>query len=357
MARVPNILANGVGNVPDADKLMANFDWLTNTPSGTITVAGMVSITSTIVTVNGTTNTYHLKVDSNTGRGGAIGFYQGGVTRGGIGVSGVILGTTASDIQLHSEAAINFSSGGGTTGVKLTSGNQLISVPAGSAAAPSICLGNTTNNGFYYAATNDVGIVANGSLIVEVTSSKVIFGQPVLHPDGVVGTPSISFGSEQTSGLWRQGAGNVALSCSGARIMDWSTTFIRCLQDIIPNADNTQLCGKTGARWSAVWSATATIQTSHSDFKYAIRDISEVRVPRGVFYRWKDRQGRKDDVTVMGWLADDLPAEAFEKNEDGTINKTGVHTNAVLGELCAGWHNHERRIAELEKELARLRAA
>jgi hypothetical protein len=58
--------------------------------------------------------------------------------------------------------------------------------------------------------------------------------------------------------------------------------------------------------------------------------------------------GQKTNRDYIGWIADPLPKEAYEFDADGEPILKEVHTNAVLGMLCAGWWNHEERLKKLE---------
>ncbi|MEQ8599839.1 MAG: DUF2793 domain-containing protein [Devosia sp.] len=63
-----------------------------------------------------------------------------------------------------------------------------------------------------------------------------------------------------------------------------------------PAGDNTQTLGASGARWSAVWSATGTIQTSDARHKTAITPtdlgLDFIRMLDPVRFEWKGGDGR-----------------------------------------------------------------
>lgn len=89
----------------------------------------------------------------------------------------------------------------------------------GTLSAPSIAFNAQANTGIYRAAASDLGIVAGGVLVAEFVSTKAIFSQPVLIPDGTVSAPGLNFGSDQTTGIYRGGAGNISLSSAGTSIL------------------------------------------------------------------------------------------------------------------------------------------
>lgn len=60
--------------------------------------------------------------------------------------------------------------------------------------------------------------------------------------------------------------------------------------NLVPHVDNAYTCGKSGYRWSSVWAATGTIQTSDVRHKTAIADsglgLSFIAALRPVSYKW-----------------------------------------------------------------------
>lgn len=88
--------------------------------------------------------------------------------------------------------------------------------------------------------------------------------------DGVVGTPSVAFESEKTSGLYRISAGVIGISILGveeARItasgisIDGGATFLGgftgIASNVTPDADNTRDVGATATRWRDVFAGTS----------------------------------------------------------------------------------------------------
>lgn len=123
--------------------------------------------------------------------------------------------------------------------------------------------------------------------------------------------------------------------------------------NFIPYNDNTQSCGKSGNRWSAVWAGNGTIQTSHSNYKKEIHDLDKnFVVPRGVRFKWKRPMGNDGDREWIGFLADPLQKECYVLDGQGNAQKDGVNLSSVVGNLCAGWWDHDDRIKALEDSLA-----
>lgn len=87
-----------------------------------------------------------------------------------------------------------------------------------------------------------------------------------------------------------------------------------------PAADNAYTCGASGARWSAVWAANGTIQTSDRRDKTAIEDsalgLAFIERLRPVSYVWKVG-GVEVSQEIDFWQ--DVPVEW---NDDGAVTKT-----------------------------------
>ncbi len=74
--------------------------------------------------------------------------------------------------------------------------------------------------------------------------------------------PPIRSTSNASSVAAIEAIGTIALNCSG-------TTLSQIVQ---PSTDNSYTCGASGARWSVVWAATATISTSDGRTKTDVQD-------------------------------------------------------------------------------------
>lgn len=90
---------------------------------------------------------------------------------------------------------------------------------------------------------------------------------------------------------------------------DGSASFAGALK---PITDNAQTLGASGARWSAVWSATGTIQTSDMRLKTDILPtdlgLDFVLALNPVRYRWRDKAS--DERVHYGLLAQEVLATA-----------------------------------------------
>lgn len=195
----------------------------------------------------------------------------------------------------------------------------------------SLYMGTGGSSSIYF-GTND-------TLAIQINTS-----QRVLFTDGAVGTPSMSFINDTDNGSYRIGADNWALSVGGAETLQFQTGLTVVSKRLQPAADNTLDFGTAARRWSVVYAATGTINTSHSSTKANIVDIDpeEFEVPQGVFF---DRDGRRH----MGYLNDCLPDVARPMDE-GKLVKTMNYENAVIGVLCAAVRKLQKELKELKSK-------
>ncbi len=125
--------------------------------------------------------------------------------------------------------------------------------------------------------------------------------------------------------------------------------------NLYPSTDNAVVCGKSGARWSAVWATTGTIQTSDYRTKDNIENASLglgfIKSLRPVSYTWKvggnevvrqiyrDADGNEVDGNTEGAIA----SEIITKEIKGTRTHWGLIAQEVKqvvdasGVDFAGW--------------------
>lgn len=165
-------------------------------------------------------------------------------------------------------------------------------------------------------------------------------GNQIQFASGTEGAPGISFIAEATTGFRFPSAGLIGVSLAGTGYYQFASTAFTV-------TDNAINLGGLSNRWKEVFSVNGTINTSHSSFKTDIKAIGNIPVPQGVYFRWKDKVGTSEDKVVMGFLADDLPKEAFSSDEKGEVDLRGVHLNAVVGILCSAVRSLQGDVKEL----------
>ncbi len=128
--------------------------------------------------------------------------------------------------------------------------------------------------------------------------------------------------------------------------------------DIFPSSDNNYLLGKSGARWSAVWAANGTIQTSDIRTKKNIRTLPyglrEVMMMRPVTYQWKNEAAGKIKV---GLIAQEVKAVIPEVViGDETTETLGMNYAELVPVLVKAIQEQQKQIEQLRKDLNALAA-
>ena len=134
-----------------------------------------------------------------------------------------------------------------------------VTVPGGSSTAPGIRVGSESDDGIFSAVTNDLSIGVN-----------MAFGGTYSHYQ----------------------ATSYAVVIDNVGACQYDTTNEWQFHDSVhPNADNTHTLGKSGKRWSAVWAANGTIQTSDERQKRIIANtvpgLDFIRKLNPFSYDWK----------------------------------------------------------------------
>jgi hypothetical protein len=115
---------------------------------------------------------------------------------------------------------------------------------------------------------------------------------------------------------WRIKVSPDGSAWSDALAVDASTNAVSITGVLKPVADNTVTLGASGARWSAVWSTTGTIQTSDARDKTAIAPsdlgLDFIRRLRPVRFQWRDGDNR----THYGLIAQEVAEAATALGSD-----------------------------------------
>ena len=218
----------------------------------------------------------------------------------------------------------------------------------------AIVMSNAKTSGLYMSNRN------NGTLKLCIENTdKVTFGpndtkfvDHIHVPQGSAGVPGVTFVGAATSGVFLTGGGSVGLSTNGVERMSVGTEVLSVAHH--PTSDNTQQLGKSGARWSEVWAAKGTINTSDSTLKDSVPltyGLNEVLQMKPILYQWKDV--KEDDPTYgfkyMGFNAQELrdlyPELVYDEDPNSPLGLNYCELIAVL----------TKAIQELKRELNELR--
>jgi hypothetical protein len=129
----------------------------------------------------------------------------------------------------------------GTTGKFESTGGM--SLPDGTAAAPSLNFTNDTNLGLYRIGDDDLGIAVNGAGELRLTGSSfapvttggtdlgtasrlwndVFFSGNMKGSNGSVSAPTYSFSGDTNTGIYNKGANDLGFACNGAGVLAVNT--------------------------------------------------------------------------------------------------------------------------------------
>lgn len=179
----------------------------------------------------------------------------------GITTSGIVVNTSTVEADFATRAII------AGTGISVTNGNGVdgnITIAAtgsssalgdGTALLPSMAFASDSNTGIYRIASDNLGVAAGGSKILDVDSGgldvtgtinatsdissltnmsaanlstvgTVTASTNLKTGDGAVATPAMTFASDTNTGLYRIGADNLGIAANGAKVVDVATTGV-----------------------------------------------------------------------------------------------------------------------------------
>lgn len=216
-----------------------------------------------------------------------------------------------------------------------------------------------TYSGALSATTLDTGQGANELYDMNQnvqTSDSVTFNDVTASGEfiasvGTTSAPSHTFTGDTDVGMYQNGANVLALQAVTVGININGNSG-----QAYPTLDNAFDWGRSANRWSTIFAANGTINTSSLAMKRDVHEITEpeIMLPRAIKFKWKDKEGKPDDREYIGFAADDLPLEAHPLNPDGSYNMRDVYTNAVIGMLLAETKRQQKQIQALEQRIEKL---
>ena len=314
-----------------------------------------------------------------------VGFSANGAFAGGFGLSGGVNGFFGTD-GTAARPAYSFNSAGGTglwtdgadnlnfseAGVQTAFLNQsgLGLLMSGSVGSPALRF-TDSDNGLYYINTDQWGLSAGGALKIEIGSTNIsmyqggslvqqVVAAQTRFVSGSASAPGIAHIGDTDTGIFF-GTNTVQITSGGTRSAFFSSTTAQIGPDatnaqcafstagMYPIVTNVIPCGKSGNLWTDVWATSGSVNTSHSTTKYDIKPLEDLPLPKAVrFKRIDDAEFRKGKEYI-GYLNDNLPDAARAISEDGTLDKKGNYSNAVVGILIAHVSKLEKKIKQLEE--------
>lgn len=121
-----------------------------------------------------------------------------------------------------------------TTGnaIQVDSGNiraangQFISVSAGTASSTAFSVASSTGMGMYSSAANTLNFSVSSGNRLSITGGALSPQVVVRNVTGSQAAPAMTWITDAASGIWQIGTGNMGVSCSNTKLMDWSTTAV-----------------------------------------------------------------------------------------------------------------------------------
>jgi len=104
----------------------------------------------------------------------------------------------------------------------------------GTVGAPAINFTADTDTGIYRIGANEVGIAVNGAKVVDVTTAGIAVTGVTGTGNGTASLPSYSFSSDLDTGIYHIAANEIGVAANGALVVDVATTGVT----ITPAAGN-----------------------------------------------------------------------------------------------------------------------
>jgi hypothetical protein len=241
----------------------------------------------------------------------------------------------------------------------------------GAVGAPSYSFDSDTDCGIYRLGANNLALSIGGTKTMDFGPNTQVTSGCFQVADGSAASPTLSFINDNNTGIFGNASDTLRFSVGGTERCVFDTTNANWSISLIPTADNAKSLGVTGNRWSVVWAANGTIQTSLIESKTNVEEIYpedpiECKVPMPALFT---RPGEDSSEKRLGWLADSLPLESHPvikdaegntlRNEDGTPKRdmANVYTDAVLAMHSLALRNDYERLQALEARLTQLEAA
>jgi hypothetical protein len=265
--------------------------------SSPVTTSGTMTLGGTLAVANGGTGLTATPSNGQLDIGNGTGFTRTTLTAG----SGISITNGSGSITIAATGgggAVTSVSGSGAITASPSTGAVVVSVADASSGSSGVV--NTTSQTFAGAKTFSSSLTANGFL-----SSSTSYNYT---------STTSTFGSSSA----------VSFDISSSRAFNITASFINA------GSDNVSSCGSVGTRWSVVYAATGTINTSDANTKQDIADLDDaekrvaVRI-KGLIkkFRFKDAvEAKGDDARIhVGVIAqevrDAFTAEGLDANRYG----------------------------------------
>jgi len=126
--------------------------------------------------------------------------------------------------------------------------------------------------------------------------------------------------------------------------------------DLYPTSDNIYSLGKSGARWTAVWAANGTIQTSDIRLKTNIQSLhyglKEVMNMHPISYDWKNNPNSNHKIGLIAQEVRSVVPEVVIGDE--TKENLGMNYAELIPVLINAIQEQQQQIEQLKRKVAAL---
>jgi hypothetical protein len=201
----------------------------------------------------------------------------------------------------------------------------------------------TTNPSARLHVTDGTGASTNGAhlqigqTVADADEKLILFGSSA----GCNGGPCVYIGEQD----------------AGARMVLRASTFRVKGGNWNPDIDNSQQLGQPSNRWSEVWSANGTIQTSDARLKQGIENLryglAQVTQLRPVTFQWKDGSDHRTHLGLIAQEVESIMPEMIERGTDAS-ESLGMNYNNLIPVLINAIKQEQQQISALQREKAAL---
>lgn len=260
------------------------------------------------------------------------------------------IGTTAPVDRLTVRTATN------EFGVTVTDGNVALSSIASNTVG---ALGTKSNHPLAFFTNNgnaQITLLPNGHVGIGTSNparALTVVGSATRLTDGTVNVESQATGNDGWFGTTTNH--DFHLLAGGFNII----TVDKAGASMYPSADNLTSSGRATQRWSAVFAANGTIQTSDARLKKAVTNLgyglSQVMQLRPVTFQWKDsNEGR----TYLGLIAQEVEKvipEAIERSKEAD-SPLGMSYTSLVPVLIKAVQEQQATLDHKEAEIKAIKA-